>query len=183
METTVDTLEKGDSLLVAAKGVKGGKIQLEFAEHVTNPYAAASNSLVSDFNKSDSRFSSRPRRAWISGEQVDIEKLLGIKLANMSEGDTKELNILNPKVKGNKVRVQIVETTDPDDYQEDHIEDTAKRAGSEGDFIFYKGKHIFSNTSVVTGEPMHKFLPGDSAEDEEESSSEETYEVKEDLTA
>ena len=140
METTVKTLVKGDSLLVAAKGVKGNKIQLEFAEHVTSPYATSSNPLVSALNKSDDRFSSKPRRAWISGEKADIEELLDIKLSEMNQGDVKELNILNPKIKGQKVRVQINETTTPDDYQKENVEDTAKRAGSEGDFSgFFKG--------------------------------------------
>jgi len=183
MKTTVKTLVKGDTLLVSAKGVKGGKVQLEFAEHVTNPYASASNSLVSALNRSDDRFSSRPRRAWISGEKVDIEDLLGIKLSSMEEGDIKELNILNPKIKGQKVRVQINETTEPDSYQQDNIEDTAKRAGAEGDFIFYKGDHIFSNPSAVIGEPNHVFLPGDTDETESASSSEAAYEAPEELTA
>lgn len=183
MATTVKTLSQGDVLLVSAKGVKGGKIQLEFAEHVTSPYARSSNPLVSLLNKSDKRFSSRPRRAWMSGEKVDIESLLDIKLSDVSEGDIKELNILNPKIKGQKVRVQINETTEPDDYQKDNIEDTAKKAGAEGDFIFSGGKHIFSNTSAVMGESYHKFLQGDAQEDEDSKSAEEAYEAPEELTA
>ena len=185
METTVDTLNQGDTLLVSYRGVKGGKIQLEIAEHIRSPFAKAGNSLVSAFNKSDERFSSRPRRAWISGEKEDIQELLGEKLADVREGTTKVLNILNPKVKGLKLRVQVNETTEPDDYQKDNIEDTAKKAGSEGDFIYYKGKHIYSNTSVIQGEPEHTWLPGDSDQDatSAEESAEESYEAPEELTA
>lgn len=181
MATTVKTLSRGDVLLVEAKGVRNGKIQLEFAEHITNPFAKSSNELVSLMNKSDERFSSKPRRAWMSGEKVDIESLLDIKLSELSEGDVKELNILNPVIKGQKVRVQITETTDPDDYQKDHIDEKAKRAGADGDFIFNDGKHIFSNPTAVLGEPNHTFLVGD--EQEDTGSTEEAYEAPEELTA
>ncbi len=181
MATTVETLNQGDVLLVAAKGVKGGKIQLEFAEHITNPYAQSSNALVSLFNKSDKRFSSKPRRAWMSGEKTDMEGLLGIKLSDIGQGEIKELNILNPKVKGQRIRVRVYETIEPNDYQKDNVEDTAKRAGSEGDFIFHKGQHIFSNTEAIMGEPKHRFLEADVEEDE--GTEEAVFEAPEELTA
>ena len=168
MSKTVETLVPGETLLVSAKGVKGGKISLEFAEIIRNPNAQASNPLVAAFNASDSRFSSRARRAWMSGEQSDIERLLGITLGSIGQGDSKELNILSPKVNGVELSVQITETTTPDDYQKDNREDTAKRAGKDGDFIMSDGKHIFSNTTVVGGEANHTFLAPDSSEESAE---------------
>lgn len=177
MSKTVETLMPGETLLVAAKAVSGGKIQLEFAEIIRNPYAQSSNPLVAAFNASDSRFSSRARRAWMSGEQSDIERLLGIQLGSIEQGASKELNILNPKVNGVELSVQISETTSPDDYQKENIESTAKRAGAEGDFIMSDGKHIFSNTTVVAGEANHTFLAPDSSEESMEPVSAQTDEL------
>ena len=169
MLKTVDTLVPGETLLVSAKGVKGGKISLEFAEIIRNPNAQASNPLVAAFNASDSRFSSRARRAWMSGEKSDIERLLGIQLSSLEQGSIKELNILSPKVNGAELSVQITETVTPDDYQKDNIETTAKKAGADGDFIMSNGKHIFSNTTVVAGDVNHTFLAPDSSEESQES--------------
>ena len=90
MSKTVETLEPGETLLVSAKGINGGKIQLEFAEIIRNPNAKSSNPLVAAFNASDSRFSSKARRAWQAGEQVDIERLLGLTLGTMEKDDVKE---------------------------------------------------------------------------------------------
>lgn len=179
MSKTVETLEPGETLLVSAKGINGGKIQLEFAEIIRNPNAKSSNPLVAAFNASDSRFSSKARRAWQAGEQVDIERLLGLTLGTMEKDDVKELNILNPKVNGESLKIQVTETVEADDYQKEHIEDTAKRAGKDGDFIMSGGKHIFSNTEIVSGEVQHTFLVPDSSEE----SSEPVSSVSEELAA
>lgn len=182
METTVDTLKKGDTLLVSVKAVKGGKTQLEFAEHIKNPNAKSSNSLVGLFNKSDEKFSSnKPRRGWITGEKTDMEEALGIKIPAMELGEKKDLNILNPQLGGESIRVQITETTDADNYQKDNIDSQAKTAGPEGDFIFCGGKHIFSNTSVVQGTATHTFLVADS--NDESGEAEGVFSAPEELTA
>ena len=163
MEKTVDTLVPGECLLASVKAVKGNKYQLEFAEVISNPNAVSADPLTALFNASDPRFTSKARRAWKSGEKSDIESLLGITLGNMSEGDVKELNILNPTMGDKSLKIRILETVEPDDYQKDNIETTAKKAGADGDFIYSGGKHIFSNTRIVAtdGEVDHIFLPAD----------------------
>tara|TARA_Y100000310_G_C20651426_1_gene799650 strand:- start:1584 stop:2138 length:555 start_codon:yes stop_codon:yes gene_type:complete len=164
MEKTVDTLVPGEVLLVAVKAVKGNKYQMEFAEIISNPSVASSDPLTAMFNQGDPRFSTRARRAWRSGEKSAIEALLGIELGSITEGQSKELNILNPKVNGKSLKIQVIETTDADDYQKDNVETTAKKAGSEGDFLFYGGKHIYSNTKIVFtegGDAEHTFLQAD----------------------
>lgn len=167
MEKTVKTLVKGETLLVSAKAVNGNKVQLEFAEVISNPYnRARANGLVSMLNKSDDRFGSSARRAWITGEPSDISEFLGIDFSGLAYGQVKELNVLNPEIGGERLRVQITETTTPDAYQSDNIETTAKKAGADGDFIMHGGAHIFSNAEVVTGEPEHKFLKPDSDSDD-----------------
>jgi hypothetical protein len=155
----------GQTLLSGVKAIKGGKYQLEFAELIQNPTAKGGNSLVGLLNASDDRFASaKPRRAWISGEKSDIEKTFGMKIEDMSEGDEKLLDIVNPEVGGQRVRVQILETTQGSDYQLMNIETKAKRAGKDGDYITHNGDYIFSNTSPVVGEAKHVFLVSDSAE-------------------
>jgi hypothetical protein len=164
MEKTVDTLVPGECLLVAVKAVKGNKYQMEFAQVISNPNSTSADPLTALFNASDPRFTSRARRAWKSGEKSDIEALLGIQLGSMSEGEIKELNILDPQVGGKSLKIRVIETTDPDDYQKDNIEATAKKAGSDGDFIYSGGKHIFSNTRIVAtdgGDADHIFLSAD----------------------
>lgn len=163
---SISIIEKGETILVAAKQINGGKVSLEFAEIISNPNAGAkgSNPLTQLLNKSDSRFSPRARRAWESGEKSDIEALFGLDLSSLSEvGDTQELNILNPTVQGMRVRVLLTETTIPTDYQRNNIQTQAKRAGKDGDFITHDGMYIFSNTNAVPmeGEPQHTFLKAD----------------------
>tara|TARA_R110000803_G_scaffold71102_4_gene134171 strand:+ start:13477 stop:14016 length:540 start_codon:yes stop_codon:yes gene_type:complete len=162
MEKSVNNIVKGETLLVSVKAVRGGKFQLEFAEPISNPNAKGGNSLVTMLNKSDDRFSSKARRAWISGEKLDIEQMLGISLEGVGEGQSKDLNVLNPEIGGERLRIQIQETTSPDDYQASNIETTAKKSGANGDFITHNGSHIFSNTSIVSGEAVHSFLLPDS---------------------
>jgi len=69
---TLDTLEKGNTLLVSARKINGGKIQLEFAEVVSTSDKGVN--LLAMLNKSDDRFSSNARRAWMSAEPTDAEE-------------------------------------------------------------------------------------------------------------
>lgn len=159
------SIKPGETLLSKIKAISGGKYQLEFAELVQNPTAKGGNSLVGLLNKSDDRFASaKPRRAWISGEKSDIEGALGMKIADMEQGDEKFLNIVNPEMGGQRVRVQITETTVGTDYQLENLEKSAKRAGVDGDFITHGGNYVFSNTDPVIGEAKHTFLVSDSAD-------------------
>ena len=159
------SIKPGETLLSKVKAISGGKYQLEFAELIQNPTAKGGNSLVGLLNKSDDRFQAvKPRRAWISGEKSDIEGALGMEIADMDQGDEKFLNIVNPEIGGQRVRVQIQESTEGTDYQLANIDKQAKRAGADGDFITHGGEYVFSNTSPVVGEAKHVFLTSDSAE-------------------
>jgi hypothetical protein len=158
------SINLGETLLSKVKAIKGGKYQLEFAEIVKNPTAKGGNSLVALLNKSDDRFApDKPRRSWISGEKSDIEGAIGMELEDLAEGEEKFLNIVNPEIGGERVRVQITETTVGTDYQLDNIEKCAKRAGAGGDFITHNGEYVFSNTEPVIGKAQHTFLASDSA--------------------
>jgi len=150
----LNTLKLGETLLLSARKVKGDKISLEFAEVLTvkeGPVTA-----VGRFNRSDSRFGSRARRAWVNVTVEDISADLGMDFSDNNpewelteKGEMLELNMLNPTVDGERIRVMVSETTEPDAYQADNIETRAKRKGKDGEFIKHNGDYIFSNTLVI----------------------------------
>jgi len=163
---TVKELTTGETLLVSAKLVNGGKVQLEFAEIIKNPNTKSSSAseLIGMLNASDARFNSAPkaRRAWMSAEKADILTVFGIDTTDLTTvGQTKELNLLNPTVNKKALKIQVTETVKPTEYQAANLEASAKRAGADGDFITSKGAYIFSNTTVVIGEAKHTFLEAD----------------------
>jgi hypothetical protein len=166
---TVENLEGKEMLLVSAKKVNGGKIQLEFAQHISNPNARPS-SIVGLLNESDDRFNNAqggPRRAWLAGEVSDIQGKLGIDLSSLvNVGDSKELNVLNPTIKGMALNIQITETTEGTEYDVQNFESRAKRAGKDGLFITtMKGEYIYTRTTVVLGEAKHTFINETKRED------------------
>ncbi len=165
-------LQVGQTLLLQARKVSGGKIQLEFAEIVQS----RSNTVnpLALFNKSDDRFSQAgARRAWLTAEQKDASAYLGVDLSD-NNGDWTvdnsgreilELNILNPTIEINgekhSLKVQVTETVTPTDWQAQNIDTAAKRRGKDGAFITHKGMYIFANTSVVFDKANHVFLEAD----------------------
>ena len=163
---SLETLTPGQTLLVHARKVNGGKLQLELAEKLQQ--ADRPVNALSVFNKSDDRFSqgAGARRAWMIVEPSDTSELLGVDLEDDSKYETDSmgrdvapLNILNPAVNDQKLRVQIVETTDAN-----NIETRAKRRGKNGDFITHKGMYIFTQSTVVFGEPNNVFLEADAVQ-------------------
>jgi hypothetical protein len=171
-----EDLKKGQCLLVSARGVKNGKVQLMFAEKITNPYLRPS-SITGLLNKSDDRFNAveeKARYAWETGEPADIQAALGIDVSGLSEGQIMEIGKLSPELGGEKLHIQITETTDGDDYDFANIETRAKRAGKDGDFILTSdGQYIFVNASVVKGEAKHAFFKDTTRSSEGASASDE----------
>lgn len=167
---SLDTLKKGDTLLVNARQVANGKIHLEFAEVLK--VSDKGENVLALLNKSDDRFSSNARRSWITAEPVDAEDYLGVKFGADADwyvtekGEMLDLNILNPLMKGTRCRVIISETEEPTEYQSDNLEKSAKRKGKGGEFITHNGNYIFSNTSVIltneSTDKMHVILEPDS---------------------
>jgi len=163
---SLETLTPGQTLIVHARKVNGNKLQLELGEVLEGN--ARPQTALGMFNQSDDRFNltSKARRAWLTCEQQDAEKLLGIDLGgeyttNEMGHVVKSLNVLNPVVSGQRLRVQIVETTDASEWDAANIETRAKRKGKDGDFITHKGMYIFTQSTVVVGEPQNVFLEAD----------------------
>jgi hypothetical protein len=166
----LNTLKLGDTLLVGGRKVKGDKISLEFAEVLKVQEGPVS--ALGRFNRSDTRFGNRARRAWVNVTVEDITADLGIDFSDNNagweltpKGDILTLNMLNPTVEGERIRIAINETVEPDVYQADNVETSAKRKGKDGDYIKHNGDYIFSNTLVViTNEKVeHTLLEGDTA--------------------
>ena len=158
---TIENLEQGEMLLVSARKVNGGKVQLAFAQKIKNPNVRPA-SIVGLLNESDDRFSQsgKPRYAWISVEPTDASKKLGLDFSSLKEvGDTMEINKLNPTISGSGLNIQITETTDGNEWEVANFETSAKRAGADGDYILTKdGKYIYTRSTVVMGEPSHVFI-------------------------
>lgn len=160
MTTTVENLTKGQTLVVGARKVKGGKFQVEFAEIVVNPDARPN--LLSMFNASDDRFSqrsSKPRRAWMTVEANDFKAITGIDISGATE-DGIELNILNPTANGQRIHLEIREVVGAKEgsYEAANTARTAKQiVGSDGQRRYFvkDGSLIFAKSTVVLGEPKH----------------------------
>ena len=167
---SLDTLKTGDTLLVNARKVKNNKIHLEFAEVIKS--GSRPMNVLSLLNKSDERFSSNARRAWVTAEPTDAEEYFGVDFGPRAEwymgerGEVLDLDILNPTMDETRCRIIITETTEATEWQNDNLTTSAKRKGKDGDYITHQGAYVFSNTSVTltndedTSE-LHSFLESD----------------------
>ena len=167
-------LQVGQTLLVSARKVAGNKVQLEFAEIVQS----RSNTVnpLALFNKSDDRFSQAgARRAWLTAEPKDASVYLGIDVTETNAGWTVDamgreilsLNIINPEatIEGQvfPLKVEVVETVTPTEWQAANLETSAKRRGKDGDYITHQGMYIFANTRIAFNKANHVFLEPDAA--------------------
>jgi len=181
---SVDTLNPGETLLCGARKVSSGKIQLEFAEIIQTSDRPVS--LLTLLNKSDDRFATRARRAWITAEPADASEAFDINFGDdgewyMSEkGEVMDINMLNPTYNGVSMKLRIFETTTPNKWQEANLETAAKRRGKDGDYITHNGDYIFSNTDMVLtdGEVTHILLASDEDAVNTESKKTQTVEAQ-----
>ena len=168
----LNTLKLGQTLLTRFRKIEGGFVQMELAE-VKEGSRGLSAAFV--FNQSDNRFSrNSARRAWQPATPSDVESALGISVGDdqaweMDDMGNEILNvsILNPvaSFEGQEfpLRVQIVETTEPTEWQRANINSTAKRKGRDGEFILHNGEYIFTRSSIVFNEPVDMYLDADTA--------------------
>tara|TARA_R100001594_G_C4048065_1_gene264511 strand:+ start:2064 stop:2669 length:606 start_codon:yes stop_codon:yes gene_type:complete len=163
---SLETLKPDETLLMSARKVNGGKLQLEFAEVIKN---GKGMNVLGILNKSDERFSSSARRAWVTAEPNDAEESFGINFGvdagweATDRGEILFLDILNPTIDGTRCRVQINETVEATEWQEENKSRAAKRKGKDGDFITHDGNYIYSNTTVLltNDTPTHTILQPD----------------------
>lgn len=169
---SLEMIQENQTILLSARKVNGGKIQLEFAELIKT--TATSVNPLSLFNKSDERFSTgnKARRAWLTAQASDASAILGIDLSDNGKWsvdgmgrEVLELNILNPVATINgtehKLCLEIVETIEPTEWQASNLQTSAKRRGKDGAFITHKGMYIFANTRIVFDKANHVMLEPD----------------------
>ena len=168
----LNTLKLGQTLLTRFRKIEGGFVQMELAE-VKEGSRGLSAAFV--FNQSDNRFSrNSARRAWQPATPADVESALGISVGDDQAWEMDDMgneilvvNILNPvaSFEGQEfpLRVQIVETTEPTEWQRANINTTAKRKGRDGEFILHNGEYIFTRSSIVFNEPVDMYLDADTA--------------------
>lgn len=168
----LNTLKLGQTLLTRFRKIEGGFVQMELAE-VKEGSRGLSAAFV--FNQSDNRFSrNSARRAWQPATPADVELTLGLSVGDDQAWEMDEtgneiltVNILNPVAtfEGQEfpLRVQIIETTEPTDWQAANVQSSAKRKGKGGDFILHNGEYIFTRSSVIFNEPIDVFLTADTA--------------------
>tara|TARA_R110002124_G_scaffold29509_1_gene102749 strand:+ start:277 stop:867 length:591 start_codon:yes stop_codon:yes gene_type:complete len=169
----LNTLKLGQTLLTRFRKIEGGFVQMELAE-VKEGSRGLSAAFV--FNQSDNRFSrNSARRAWQPATPADVESTLGLSVGDDQAWEMDEtgneiltVNILNPvaNYEGQEfpLRVQIIETTEPTDWQAANVQSSAKRKGKGGDFILHNGDYIFTRSSIIFNEPVDVFLDADTAE-------------------
>lgn len=168
----LNTLKLGQTLLTRFRKIEGGFVQMELAE-VKEGSRGLSAAFV--FNQSDNRFSrNSARRAWQPATPSDIEKTLGISVGDAEGWEMDDMgneiltvNVLNPvaSFEGQDfpLRVQIIETTEPTEWQRANLNTSAKRKGKDGDYILHKGDYIFTRSSIVFNNPSDLYLEADTA--------------------
>ena len=168
----LNTLKLGQTLLTRFRKIEGGFVQMELAE-VKEGSRGLSAAFV--FNQSDNRFSrNSARRAWQPATPADVQSTLGISVGDDQAWEMDDMgneiltvNILNPvaSFEGQEfpLRVQIVETTEPTDWQRANLNTSAKRKGKDGDFILHNGEYIFTRSAIVFNQPVDVYLTADTA--------------------
>lgn len=174
---TVETLTEGNTLFVRARKVNnkktgGAKMSIEVAEVINNPERPLS--ALADLNAGDERFDNvRPRAQrgfvtvepqvafdefGISKEAFDkLEKSTGVDSKDWKEGQHYiMLNLLNPRLKGKRVRLQINESTTPREGGR------AKINPATGATIMHQGAPVYRTVQLVyDGTVRNSFLQSD----------------------
>ena len=159
-------------VLESAKGVKGGKVQLTFSQIVET--GKAPTSILGLLNESAERFNQqKPRLSWMTAQPTDVNKYFGIDVSSLNEGDELEIGLVDPRMAGIDLplNIQITETTEGNDYDVKNFNTRAKRAGKDGDFILHNGMYIYVRTTVVPGEPKHKIFENTTRQEIDNSAS------------
>ncbi len=149
---------RNDLTLVSARKINGTKIELEFTQAVITGEERPTN-ILGLLNASDERFSQvgNLSHAWLSAEPQDATALFGVDFSSLKElGDKMELNIVNPTINDQELNMQIIETTNGNEYEVANMDKSAKRTGKGGAFILTEeGFIIYRRATIVIGEAKH----------------------------
>lgn len=161
---------------------KEKSFRIEVVGNIVKP----GSSVLSLLNEGDERFDNTSKRhAWMKVTPQAMHKYFGLSIEQMNSmkvGDVLPLNIENPKIAGQPLSIQITESQNAsNEYEVINWKKVAKQvkvsdrvlsssrmpkssglydaAGEQGYFL-KNGKLIFSNATVVVGEPKHSFVEG-----------------------
>lgn len=174
----LNDLKPGDSLLTRVRMINKDKAnpaagkyaQIELAEVLTE------KSLLSQFLPNDDRIiKPRAQRAWSAVEPAILKELFNIPEDRMNQinalpvstgiKDLKEgvhyvnVNIKNPSVKGDRLRVQVVET-----FEQLNDAATPKINPSTQQPVLSDGKLVYRTTNIVNYKPINVFKANDRVE-------------------
>jgi hypothetical protein len=157
----------------------GRKMQIEAAEKISNP-TIGGNPLLAALNQGDDRFSGqKPRYGWLIAEVAILAGLMDgvqgksakqweevfnkLEISTGVAPDEREegkhivsVNLLNPAIGKDRLRVEIQETTTKANERQQF-----KINPSTGEAITHNGQKIYTNPTIVAGEPRNVFLMPD----------------------
>jgi hypothetical protein len=172
--------------IVNIKRVKNNRLQAEMIDIVDKPGKV---NVLAKLNHGDSAFErQKPRHAWIPVTSASLIDL-GVKgellerIENLKFGESVECQIIEPRVEGQRLRIQIVETTTPTAWEAANFKKAAKQIkitvevannrtlakhertgefiGDIGYFVTDANEYIFSNATVnIESQLEHKFIEG-----------------------
>lgn len=173
------------SVLVSVKRVANNQLHGELSDVVEKPGVV---NVLALLNKGDKRFKiGSDRLAWfpvttMSLEEMGISTQTIAQIDALKEGEKIELNFPNPKINGQELKIQVMETITPDVWQQQNTmkaakqlminEDVAKNTkisdyslskylGQNGYFLTEDGNFIFSRTTVtVKSQLKHELVTG-----------------------
>jgi hypothetical protein len=171
--------------ITSVKRVRNGKLQAQMQDKVQKPGAV---NVLAALNEGDEAFdnSGSLRYGWFAVTTIGLAKM-GVDeediatISELEEGEQFDIEIENPSIEGEALRLRIVETTSPSKYDTENTLKQAKKLeitkviaerdniptefdlsnyiGEYGYFMTPDGYHVFSNTSVTTESQLkHVFL-------------------------
>jgi hypothetical protein len=179
MKKTIENILPGESLLTSIKKVKNGKVKFELVSYANR----GAINLVALFNKGDERFNGGnvPRRAWQTAEPSAILNLFGVDVSTLVEGESVEVNLLNPCVPTEtgakaqlfvevmeyaqseieaiiEVKIEKGQKTASLEYLIENSDKTAKINPSTKEPVLVNNELVFSITRISAGTPKHKWV-------------------------
>ena len=153
-------INAGDTKVIGVRPTKNAmEVQLVFAEIIERP---TNRRALADFNASDERFGNRSiQPVWMKAMLSDVKVLMpeAFKACEQAiqDQDYASLDILNPTLGGQRLRIEITETHCPTQWELENLEFSAKIDG-DGKYLHSNQYAIFMHSDIVKGDPQHRFI-------------------------
>jgi hypothetical protein len=170
---TVENLQEGETIVVSARKVSGGKIQVMIGEIVRNPNLGESRpNVLGILNASDERFEEqkqKPRYAFVTVEADSFLEATGIDLLKAIDENQGVIGVINPELSlgdgiSVRMRLEVRENLSgnysPESWEMKNSRKAAKQIKTkQGQVYFTKdGQLIFTDVTVqVEGKVNHIF--------------------------